>query len=142
MSELDGILAAGNQEETFTVDFSGASEDNDFSTPLAAGEYAAVVEKVETGTSKAGNPKIVWVFKVTEGARKGKQVWGHYPTTGNTFRNKQVLSALGVDGPNFSKAQVLGKAVTLVIGDPEEDSGFDNLERVKAASPASLSALG
>ena len=143
MSELDSVLS-GNSGEKFKVDFSGASEDNDFSTPLDPGEYQAVIDSVESGTIKSGanegKPKLVWVFKVSEGPRKGKNVWAHLGTTGNTFRNRQIIKAAGIEGDEFVKADVVNKPVTLVIG--ESKDGYDNLLRVLPPASAASDILG
>jgi hypothetical protein len=133
MSELASILNAAVEEETFFVDFDNV-DSVDFSAPLPAGNYSAVIESVEKGRTKDGTKdKLHWIFRVTEKV-PGKHIHLHADLVSGPGlrRNRQVLEAVGV-GQRFTRSAVVGKPVLLIMGEPEEGR-YDNLIRVKAAA--------
>lgn len=148
MSEtLSDILTnATSSGEEFNLDLTGAGDDNDFSTPLAKGEYVARIIDVEQGVTgekskNPGTPKLHWQFEVVEGPRAGKFVHGHFDLTSPTGKrkNQNVLDAVGT-GTKFSKAAVVDQRVVLVMAAPKGD--WDELQRVKAAGAAGEQSTG
>lgn len=136
---LDDIVAgastdAADDGDDFEVDFSGAV---DFEV-LPKDDYLCEVLSVESGTSKQGNPKLIWTFVVTEGTHKNRQLKLHTNTSGKgSGRAKQVLKACGVtlDGERirFKRAQVVGSSVKLAVDIQTDNPDFNDIRRVSAA---------
>ena len=84
--------------EPIPFDDSEAIEFDDSPAPEA--DYELQVSEAKAGTSKAGNPKIDWAFRIVEDfdGHDGKYVWHTTPTTGRgAGMFKAVIKALGYD---------------------------------------------
>lgn len=141
MSALDKIVGSGtsnDDDDIVDVDFSGAIEFGKLD-----GEYEAVVVAANPGTSKAGNPKIEFVFEVTSTKGKGALRTRHAPTTGRgAGLCKQVLKALGHDTSEpkarFKLSSMIGKPVVLTMGPQKDNDEFDEIKSVRAPKTAAL----
>lgn len=134
--KLDEALS----EEEIEIDFSGAVSFE----PLEPGEYSAVVEKCEASVSKAGNPMVVFTFKITDGEFKSRQFKKWAPTRGagaGIFRD--ILAALGgysVDTiKKFKCSSALGKSAIITV---DFQDGSDTNQEIKSVKPHTFGSKG
>lgn len=123
------------------VDFSAAREGGGFDA-IEPGDYEAEVETCESGTSKAGAPKLVFRFKISEGEEHaGRVFFKHCPTSGDgSGILRDVLKALGFDVDKmtkFSPGDAVGREAVIVIGfqkgaDRNDPEALQEIKRVKA----------
>jgi hypothetical protein len=77
-------------------------------TQLAEGWYKMLIEEVQRRdkngqplTSKSGERKVTWVFRVAEGARAGKKMFVHTNVAGaGTFSVRNILKVFHADLPS------------------------------------------
>lgn len=78
-------------------DVSNVEGGGDFVQPKP-GLYNAKIDECESGTSKAGNPQLRIVLKISEGEFKGANLFHYVPTDADSpgyFRMKELITALG-----------------------------------------------
>ncbi len=126
MATLDEVLSAAS--ETVTVDLSG-SEDYQ---KVGAGSFISEITSVETGTSKAGNPVLVWKAKVAAGEELEGSFIPIFSTNldgGGSFRSARIINAIDLDPAAFALAKAVGRKVRLVT---EIDGEYVNVVDYKA----------
>lgn len=87
-----------NSDDYVVVNFRGVGSRNKV---VAVGNYRAMVMKVTKGISKAGNPKLDWIFEITAGPEQGHK-FQPYTTSlqpQSLWNLRAVLEALGVEVP-------------------------------------------
>lgn len=144
-ASLDSIInqQSSASADDVVLDFTEAAEGGGDFEALPEGDYVAVVEKVETGVSKAGNAKLVWRFQVAEGPFAKRVLFKHTPTVGNGAGvTRDVIKALGISAEGeqvrFNPRMALGKKVVLEVtiqvgGDYD---GSNEVGKVKAHTTA------
>lgn len=68
-------------------------------SPIPQDDYIVQLEDFKTGTSRAGNPKVTWEFKVVENDEyPNRRIWHDTVTIGKgSGMFKAVISAFGYD---------------------------------------------
>ncbi len=133
MALKDKLKEALNDE--VEVDFSGASDGN--FDPIEIGDYEAVVDSSEVGTSKAGGPKVVVVFKIVEGEKHaGRTFFRHCPATGRGAGIlRDTARALGVDvddkAKKFKAGSLVGKRAIITIAFQKGSDEYQEIKKVK-----------
>jgi|FLYL01.1.fsa_nt_gi hypothetical protein len=117
------------------VDFS-AARDGDFS-PITPGKYRAKVVKAEAGTSKEGNPKVVFQFEIADGEEfAGRIFFKHCPTRGaGSGILRDTLRGLGfdVDGmTKFNPADAINREANITVRFQKGSDEFQEISKVEA----------
>jgi hypothetical protein len=113
------------------VDFTGSNNSGGGgggSWRVPEGDYLFKITKVETGTSGAGNAKIVVIMKGVEGKVKGRTLYSHLAlTTKALWKVRQLLEALGMEVPSgkgrLDIEGMVGKTVGVTLGDGDPYEG-------------------
>ena len=109
--------------DNFNFDFSGVAPSSGGGGYIAPGRHLMYVSEISFGTSKAGNPKIVFKLTVYSGDYEGKWKESHLAYQENTlWKVDQYFRALGLMDTEtkrqLSKAELLEEApYRLVIGE-------------------------
>lgn len=127
------------------VDFS-AARDSDFS-PIPPGRYPATVASVETGVSKAGEPKVVFQFKLDGPPEHAGRVFFKHCVTRGTGSGilRDVLRGLGfdVDGmTKFRPSDALGRSAVITVRFQKGSEEFQEISKVEAAEARPLRSSG
>lgn len=140
MPDLDSVLNNATSDET-EIDFSEAVTFE----ALPKDRYRCVIEEIKPGTSKEGNPKLVWKLAVKGGPFDKRVLFAHLPTSGKgSGRLKSHLKALGVDVNSeritFKRAQFVGKEVDVDVDVQKDNDEFNEIKRILPVSASA--ALG
>lgn len=130
---LDEVVQrAAAETGSVPVDF-GAARDDDFG-PVAPGTYEAVIEECRPSTSKAGNPTVVFRFRLVEDGVNGRVLFRHCPTSGNGAGIlRSTLRGLGFDVDSmtsFNPAEAEGIECRLDVGIQKNNPEFNEVKRV------------
>jgi hypothetical protein len=103
-----------------------------------AGDYQAVLIKVEARTSKAGNEMEVWTWEVYGPSGQTQTIKDYVTVPACTWKISQLAKALnrGDDfkAGTFQAEDYLQSSVTIELSVEEQD-GFDDQNRVKRYKP-------
>jgi len=86
-------------ENKLQVDFSGVESKKKVIIP--EGNYPAIVVEAKAETSKAGNPMVVWVFKIDGGEYNGQKFYYNtvlLPQSLWNFRNTLEACGVAIEG--------------------------------------------
>jgi hypothetical protein len=77
--EFDDAMGGGytGNDDGMVIDLDGVDENLPGFVALPPGIYDAVVENVEYGPSKAGNPMLTWTFTLTDPEYKNRKMFYH-----------------------------------------------------------------
>jgi hypothetical protein len=132
MALKDKLKEALNDE--VEVDFSGASDGN--FDPIEPADYELCVDSATVGTSKAGAPKVVVVFKIVEGEpHAGRTFFRHCPATGTGAGIlRDTAKALGIEitGKKFSVSELVGKRAIGTIAFQKGSDEYQEIKKLKA----------
>lgn len=121
-----------------TVDFGGVED----RVLVPEGDYRVKVESVEQKESQAGNPMLLWVFKINE--PKNKQANGQKLYTNTVLAPqslwvlRNLLKALGIKVPNSAMELELEDYVGLECVVSVEHEKYEGRDRAKVVNFSSI----
>lgn len=75
-------VGTGNDQGGLVFNLNDVEEDKGFEV-LPKGDYPAIVDELEFGESKSGNPMITVKYKITEGEYENRVVFDYWVLAGN-----------------------------------------------------------
>lgn len=109
------------------------------SSAVPAGQYAAILENIEESVSKAGNPMLVFQFKIVDENSNGRKLTSNVAIQENTmWKLREHFDALAVDvnQPQFDSDKVKNTLVVLSVATKEYDGRETNdIRQVRAWEP-------
>jgi hypothetical protein len=141
------------ENTNLVLDLNGVDEKAGGFEAMPKGEYEAIVDECECGTSKAGAPMLTWKFKLIE-EPYAKRVLFYYNVLNQTFgvaALKKTLIALGVevDWSNFNpqefadQGEAIGMPIRLKVGIQKyEGEKRNTVKDVMASTEGSNSFMG
>lgn len=125
--------------------------------PLPPGQYVCLLKKVEQTTTKAGAPRLQWVFEVAEGPFARRQIWDGVNIQANTrgliVRNAEATNPAGwaaymeeckarvASGGTVSGTELInwikqncpgGEALVTVAAPQQPGSTFNSVTKIQA----------
>ena len=118
------LPGAGGIESFGTIDLEGVES----SSLIDAGTYMAYLDHIESGTTKNGDPKLVWFFRLIDHPKHaGRQLSLHTSfVPAALFRLKQVQEAMGQTGAKFNPTTELYNTLVVLKVTVSEFEGRSN----------------
>jgi len=135
MEDFTGGVTAQEDVNGQVFDLSGVEENKTFEV-MPKGNYPAVVDELDFGTSKAGNPMITVKYAITDGEFAKRVIFDYWVMAGNggeygLAKLKKFLTRIcpDVELTNFKPAEfaelgtAVGRICTLVLGIQTQKDG-------------------
>jgi len=123
------------------VNFKGVGSRN---RVVAVGNYRAMVMKVTKGISKPGNPKLDWIFEVSDGPEEGHRFQPYVTSLvpQSLWNLRAALEALSVEVPEEELQIVFGELKGLELGLTIEHETYEHRVKERIVDLFPLEELG